>query len=123
MTRDRDCFDFEGLQVVTELTDFRHSKAITEFRGRPVEPSHPWSTALWPHWRPQGSTFRPPPPSGAPAPAPCRPLVQNEPLSGLRDAPGTCRASGLALSFDHTLLNPAPGAGPTAALRPVRMAE
>ena len=47
MTHDRDFADFEGLEVVTELPDFRISEEIADFYGRPIAPSRPLSTASW----------------------------------------------------------------------------
>ena len=49
MTHDRDFADFEGLEVVTELPDFRVSEAITDFYGRPVAPTRPLATARRSH--------------------------------------------------------------------------
>jgi len=49
MTHDRDFSDFEGLQVVTELPDFRVSEVVGDFYGQPVAPSQALSTALWSH--------------------------------------------------------------------------
>ena len=49
MTHDRDFADFDGLEVVTELPDFRVSEKTTDFYGRPLAPSRPLSTALRSH--------------------------------------------------------------------------